>query len=116
MTYGQVMVGILCVLMVSGGQVLFKLLGMRLHSIESLQEPKTLGIAAIAFFIYIAASLLWVWLLRTVPLSRAYPFTAGTLVLVPLLSVWLLKESVSMTYMCGAALVILGLALIATDT
>lgn len=115
MTYGQMLMGIVCVLMVSGGQVLFKVLGLRLHSTASLLEPKTLAIAAIAFFIYIGASLLWVWLLRTVPLSRAYPFTAGTLVLVPLLSVWLLNESVSMTYMGGAALVIAGVALIATD-
>jgi drug/metabolite transporter (DMT)-like permease len=115
MTHGQVMTGILCVLMVSAGQVLFKVLGLRLHSTASLLEPRTLGIAALAFFIYIAASLLWVWLLRTVPLSRAYPFTAGTLVLVPLLSVWLLRETVSLTYIGGAGLVIAGVALIAMD-
>ncbi len=115
MTQGQMMLGILCVLMVSAGQVLFKVLGLRLHSETGLLEPRTLGIAVVAFLIYAVASLLWVWLLRTVPLSRAYPFTAGTLVLVPLLSVLLLKEAVSITYLLGSALVIAGVAVIATD-
>jgi drug/metabolite transporter (DMT)-like permease len=115
MTSSQILLGVVCVAMVSVGQVLFKVLGLRLHSTASLLEPKTLGIAALAFFIYVTASLLWVWLLRTVPLSRAYPFTAATLVLVPLFSVWLLRETISIGYLAGTALVVVGVALIALD-
>jgi drug/metabolite transporter (DMT)-like permease len=115
MSYAQIAMGIVCVLMVSVGQVLFKVLGLRLHATPNLFDFKTMGIAAVAFSIYFAASLLWVWLLRTVPLSRAYPFTAATLVLVPLFSVLLLKETVSMSYLLGSALVIAGVALIALN-
>src|SRR5262249_3153241 len=64
----------------AAGQILFKLASMRLAPGDSVVErisglfQNWLFIAALA--IYLALSLLWVWILSFTPLSRAYLFVA----------------------------------------
>lgn len=103
---------ILTPIMISCGQVLFKLTSEKL---ESSNAPfyavfyNPLFILALA--IYGSATLLWLYVLKTVPLSYAYSFMALTFVMVPLLAIFFLGESVNIKYVLGAGLIISGLVL-----
>jgi len=65
-----------------------------------------------ALGLYGAATLLWIYLLQTIPLSRAYPFAALGFVLVPAAGVLLFGERISGMYVGGAVFVVTGLLLI----
>jgi drug/metabolite transporter (DMT)-like permease len=61
-----------------------------------------------ALALYGAATLLWVRILATVPLSRAYPFAAVAFVLVPAAGFLLFNEPINGRYAFGAALIVAG--------
>lgn len=61
-----------------------------------------------ALALYGVATLLWVRILTTVPLSRAYPFTAAAFVLVPAAGYLLFDEPINTRYVLGAVLIIAG--------
>ena len=65
----------------------------------------------LALSLYAIATLLWVWILRSTPLSAAYPFTALAFVLVPLAAALFLGESISLWQIAGTALIISGLTI-----
>lgn len=65
-----------------------------------------------AVVLYGGATLLWIYLLQTIPLSRAYPFAALGFVLVPAAGVLFFQEQVSGLYAAGAILIVVGLSLI----
>ena len=60
-----------------------------------------------------AATLLWVRILTTVPLSRAYPFVALAFVLVPAAGYLFFNESITLRYATGTALIVIGVAVAA---
>jgi drug/metabolite transporter (DMT)-like permease len=64
-------------------------------------------IAALA--LYAGLTLLWVYLLTTIPLSRAYPFLVLSFVFTPLLSAAIFGDALGPAYIAGLALIILGL-------
>jgi undecaprenyl phosphate-alpha-L-ara4N flippase subunit ArnE len=66
-----------------------------------------------AIFLYAASTLLWVRILTTMPLSRAYPFVALAFVLVPAAGYAFFKEPVSHGQMLGIALIIAGVVVAA---
>jgi drug/metabolite transporter (DMT)-like permease len=66
------------------------------------------------FALYGVGSILWVVALSKWPLSRVYPFTVFTFVLVYLASFALLGEKIGAQVVTGAALVIAGLVVIVT--
>lgn len=98
-------------IMIAAGQVMFK------KTSERLLERGDAGFLSIAFdpvFIaalglYGAATLLWIYVLKAVPLSYAYSFMALTFAIVPLLSFIFLGENLSWRYGVGSALIIAGL-------
>ena len=99
--------------MIAVGQVLFKMTSDKLvasgngfHTI--LFEP----LFILAIFIYGGATLLWIYVLKTVPLAYAYSFMALTFVIVPLLAALWMGETVTLKYAIGAALIIGGLVVI----
>lgn len=100
-------------MMIAFGQVLFKMTSQKLvnnsdkfHTI--LFEP----LFILALIIYGSATLLWLYVLKTVPLIYAYSFMALTFVLVPLLaSIWL-GEAVTLKYAIGVVLIMAGLLII----
>ena len=101
---------ILTPMVIALGQVLFKMVSQKLVTTQApfytlLFDP--LFIAAIC--IYGGATVLWTYVLKTVPLGKAYSFMALTFVLVPLLAVFWLGETVTVRYVLGAILIILGL-------
>lgn len=104
-------------LMISAGQVLFKLTGGRVEArgdggigglLRTLLDPYLL----LAFAIYGSATLLWVHVLRHMPLSQAYPFMALSFVLVPIASLLFFGETLGPRYWLGAGLIVAGMLVI----
>ncbi len=105
---------ILTPLMISAGQVLFKLTSARTGALDAggllrlLADPYLI----LAFAIYGIGTVVWVYVLKSVPLSVAYPFMALTFCVVPLLAWLLLGETLSLRYGVGAALIVAGLLVV----
>jgi drug/metabolite transporter (DMT)-like permease len=59
---------------------------------------------------WIAWTLCWLYVLRVVPLSRAYGVTSLTYLLVPLASIWLFGEQVRRLHAVGVLLIVMGIA------
>ena len=66
-----------------------------------------------ALGIYALATVLWVWVLRFIPLSVAYPVFATAFIIVPIASYFLLNEPVGMRHLVGGLLILAGVAVIA---
>ncbi len=70
----------------------------------------------VATALYIGAMVLWVLLLKTVPLNRVFPvMSALMLISLPLLTYYFLDEPLSLRYWLGVILIFTGITLIATD-
>ena len=102
----------------AGGQLLFKAAALRMPAegtmVERLAALAQNGYFLAALALYLALSLLWVWLLRVTPLSRAYLFVALSFVLVPLAAAAAFEEPLSARFVLGAVLTICGLLLVVT--
>ena len=99
------------------GQILFKRTAesaQTLNSSHALLNLLTLPSLWLAGFLYFSATLLWIKMLQTVPLSKAYPFSALGFVLVPLAAVFFFNETISFKYILGAGLIIAGIMVTAT--
>jgi drug/metabolite transporter (DMT)-like permease len=102
------------VTMLTGGQLLFKQVGLAMHG-----KPFKDGVLAIAtaptlyvaLTLYAAATLLWIWILSRVSLSQAYPWVALAMGMVPVLAAYVFHERVGNLYWLGIALVVLGVSL-----
>ena len=68
----------------------------------------------LALVLYGISTLVWVVLLKYLPLSRAYPFVALSFVLLPIVSYFLIGEALSTRYFVGLAVFMSGLYLIAS--
>lgn len=100
--------------LIAAGQLLFKLTSNRLVDNPTAPfyaialEPMFL----LALAIYGGATLLWIYVLKSAPLSYAYSFMGLTFVLVPLLSAIWLGETFTLKQMLGAGLIIAGLLVV----
>ena len=97
-------------LLIAVGQIVFKMAGTRFAASGQpfafiALEP--LFIAACA--LYGIATFMWVYVLKTVPLSFAYSFMALSYVAVPVLAGLWLGEAVGLRYAIGSTLIIAGL-------
>lgn len=66
----------------------------------------------LALVVYCGLTLLWVWILTRVPLSRAYPFVVLAFVFTPFLAWLLFDERIDVWYVAGMALILIGLGLL----
>lgn len=106
---------IACVLIIAIGQLLFKKVGMEIHSAGSWMSWRVLSIFGFAMFIYGLATLLWISLLRFVPLNKAYIFMALSFVVVPIASYFFFDETFSRGQYIGTALIVLGVVIAAVN-
>jgi multidrug transporter EmrE-like cation transporter len=101
----------------AGGQMLFKSAALRMpREVPFLQSLLNLlqnwqFLAAVA--IYFLLTIVWVWILRVVPLSRAYPFVALAFALAPLLGSFWFGEPLPVRLLAGLAIILCGLSLVA---
>jgi len=108
----QIIMIIVCVLAISIGQLLFKRVGVEIEDLGTVMHKHVILFAFIAFFIYASATLLWIYLLRTLPLSQIYPFMALSFIIVPILSSWFFGEMIVSSYLLGAILIVAGIVVI----
>lgn len=72
---------------------------------------------AIGFVLYASGAVLWLVILRLMPLSLAFPIAAGSLVIGTLLTgILFLGESVTTLHAVGAMLILVGITLIAFNS
>jgi drug/metabolite transporter (DMT)-like permease len=101
---------------IAAGQILFKRAASQITSGVGgswLFEVARLPTIWVAVAMYAGATLLWVRILTTVPLSRAYPFAAVAFVLVPAAGYLFFHEPITIRYAVGAALIFIGVAIAA---
>jgi len=113
MTATSQVLALVCVALIALGQVLFKYGAGALQLSQSLLDRRALAILMTALAVYGAATLLWIFLLRSVPLGRLYPYMALSFVLVALASWLLLGERVVPGQVAGLGLIVAGLLVIA---
>ena len=96
---------------IAAGQILFKRAAIQVGQVESaswlfevLRQPALWA----ALVLYGAATLLWVKVLATIPLSRAYPFVALAFVFVPVAGYVFFHESIGLRQAAGIALIVVG--------
>ena len=101
--------------MMAIGQTLFKLgaphwngTSIPTLALSFLKNPYLVS----AVFLYAGTILLWIYVLKHLPLSLAYPVTALSYVIVPVISVFVLKEHVGWTTIAGTVLILAGISLI----
>jgi drug/metabolite transporter (DMT)-like permease len=104
-------VAIVCVTMISAGQLLFRQTSLAIERRGAWLDGEVLLLLGIALLTYGLATLLWIHLLRSMPLSAAYPFMGLSFVLVPLLGVLVFQESISLNQALGAGLILAGVSL-----
>jgi len=101
----------------AGGQVLFKSAAGRYVADGPLPE-RMFSIVANVYFLgaillYVALTVLWVWILTFTPLSRAYPFVALAFAVTPVWGGLVFGEPLGTRLMLGIALILGGLLLVA---
>jgi drug/metabolite transporter (DMT)-like permease len=104
----QILLAALTVAGLAIGQILFKLAATGAGSGPTLAGITVSGHLIAGLVIYVAATGLWLALLRTAPLSLAYPFLALAYVIVPLLAAWWLDEALRWQTLAGAAVIVFG--------
>lgn len=113
MSVAQVGMVLFCVSLISLGQVLFKYVGLLSAQSANGLSVRTLLFGGIALSIYGFATLIWIYLLRSVPLSKAYPFMALSFVLVPFAAYLFYGETVTPAYYLGLLFIMSGIVVIA---
>lgn len=99
---------ILGALSAATGQIFFKLGATGASALMDFVNVRIItGLA-----LYGASTVMWIAALSKLPLSRVYPFTVLTFVIVYIASFVVLREPLSMPLMIGAALVLAGLVVI----
>jgi drug/metabolite transporter (DMT)-like permease len=104
---------------IAAGQLLFKRAASQITSGVGgswLIEVARLPTMWVAVALYAGATLLWVRILMTVPLSRAYPFVALAFVLVPAAGHLFFHEAITIRYVLGTALIVIGVAVASSAT
>ena len=104
----QLLLASLTVAGLAAGQILFKL-----AATGAAPGPTLAGISLnmhlfAGLGIYVAATGLWLLLLRSAPLSLAYPFMALAYVVVPPLAHWWLGEALRWQSLAGAVVIVFG--------
>ena len=100
-----------CVVVMTIGQVLFKQVAINYNKVGTVYDISVIGILVVAGAMYLTSSGLWVWALRYVEISKAYPYFALGFVFVPLLGAWMFGEVLTLRYGLGVLLIVVGVAM-----
>jgi drug/metabolite transporter (DMT)-like permease len=109
-----VVITLVCVALLAAGQVLFKIAaghwrvdGLTARTLTSFLS----GWMVVALVVYAIATVLWVYVLRTVPLSVAYPLFALAFILTPVVAHYVLDEPLSWRVFAGGAVIVAGVVI-----
>ncbi len=101
-------------LLIAMGQVLFKLASQSTgtFSLASLMMLAINPVFIAALALYGFGTVVWIYVLRSVPLTLAYSFMGLTFCFVPLLAQLFFGEPLQMRYLIGTMLILAGLVTI----
>jgi len=109
MTISRLLLILFTVLLLSAGQILFKLASQDIVLTVSGVLPSLMSFRlAIALFVYLLAMLLWLIVLKDIPLRVAYPFAALAFFFVPTMAYFVFGETVSWNTYVGALIIAIG--------
>ncbi len=109
MSRGQIFFTLVFVCMISSGQIFFKKAGLEIRESGTWFTWRNATLLGTAFVIYLAATCLWVNLLKEASLAKAYSFMSLSFVLVPLASLIVFGEKITLSYMTGALFIVAGI-------
>ena len=112
MTAVQVVMCLMVAASIAGGQVLFKLASVAWNRADGAGDPLAFLLSAPligALATYGISAFAWIFVLRSVPLSRAYVFILMGAAVVPLLAWGVFKEPLTPRYLMGFVLILVGL-------
>jgi drug/metabolite transporter (DMT)-like permease len=102
---------LLCAALLAVGQMLFKSAagqwrvdGWSWSTVSALFSPAFIA----ALLLYAVVTVLWVAILRAVPLSLAFPVYALTFLFVPLMAHFVGGEPISLRTLVGGAIIVIG--------
>lgn len=98
----------------AGGQLLFKLGAAKWGGVtlsDWVISFITNPYLVVAVFLYAITILAWIYVLKVLPLSIAYPLTALAYVIVPVMSYFLVGEKITVTTIVGSLVIMLGIAI-----
>ena len=99
----------LSVFVLAAGQIALKIASGRLVTLSALfSDMRGAAMLALAALLLTGASIIWLFALRTLPLSQAYSISSLSFVLIPLLAHFFLGEELSRNLLFGTGLVIAG--------
>jgi len=101
-------------LLIATGQVLFKLTSSTTgeFGLKGLVALALNPLLLVALAIYGAGTIVWIFVLKAVPLTIGYSFMALTFCFVPLFASLFLGEALTMRYVLGAILIVGGMLVI----
>jgi undecaprenyl phosphate-alpha-L-ara4N flippase subunit ArnE len=102
---------LVCVALIAAGQVLFKIAASqwRVDGWTLAAARSFLSVTMIAaLVIYAFATLLWVYVLRSAPLTLAYPLFSLAFIVTPLVAHFAIGEPLSWRTFAGGALIVAG--------
>lgn len=112
MSWTALALTLLTVTGLSIGQVLFKMAANRMHDGSALWKTVfTNQHLWWALVVYGLSTILWIAVLRELPLRLAYPFVGSAFFIVPLLAHFFLDEPLQWQSLAGAALIALGICI-----
>lgn len=111
MNLSNVFICIGCAFAVASGQVLMKVASLSWNEMGGLFNVRTLSWLVTAFAVYGLSSLVWIYVLRHIPLSQAYPFLSITFLLVPIASAVFFSEKFDWVNVASAVLIVAGVSL-----
>jgi len=98
-------------LLIASGQVLFKMTSATAGelSLRNLIALFLNPVLIAALLLYGVGTIIWIYVLKAVPLTMAYSFMGLTFCFVPLLAQAFLGEALTLRYAIGAACIIAGM-------
>ena len=112
MSIRSTLLTLVCVLLIAVGQLLFKSAaanwrvdGWTWSTLAGFLSPLML----VALVVYGFATVLWVYVLRTVPLATAYALFSLAFLIVPLLAHFVLGERLTVNTLIGGAIIVIGI-------
>lgn len=108
-TISRILLILFTVLLLSTGQILFKMAAKDIVLTASGILPSLVSVKlVIALFVYFIATLLWLIVLKDTSLRVAYPFAALAFFFVPAMAYFVLGETVSWNTFIGAFIIAIG--------
>ena len=98
-------------LLLSCGQFLFKFSALKIETtnLQVFFQTALNQYTIIGFLAFCLSAVMWLYILKTTPLSTAYPFMALGFLIVPIGSFFFFNESLSINYLIGVSLIVIGI-------